>query len=144
MANSSGSYTHFSGVDATLLKIGGTQVTATASELNQAYLTMEIEDISTAGQMYVVAPCAGTISTIYSVINGAIATSDATLTGKINGAAITNGTITVATASSAAGDVDSCTPTAANTVAAGDVIEVETNGASTNTVKCGITIVISR
>ena len=32
--NASGKYTHFSGVDATLVKIGGTQVTATAAELN--------------------------------------------------------------------------------------------------------------
>jgi hypothetical protein len=29
-------YTHFSGVDATLLKVNGTQVTATAAELNKA------------------------------------------------------------------------------------------------------------
>lgn len=35
MANSSGKYSHFSGVDATLVKINGTQVTATAAELNK-------------------------------------------------------------------------------------------------------------
>ncbi len=33
-ANSSGKYTHFSGVDATLLKIGGVAVTSSAAELN--------------------------------------------------------------------------------------------------------------
>ena len=34
-ANSSGKYTHFSGVDATLFKINGTQVTTTAADLNK-------------------------------------------------------------------------------------------------------------
>jgi len=117
-----------------------------ANKLDRRYyaVTVEIEDISTAGQSYVVAPMAGKVKEIYSVINGAIGTANAVLTPKIGGTAITNGAITVAFTSSAAGDVDSSTPSAANDVLAGQAIEIETDGASTNTVKAVITIVIQR
>lgn len=125
------------------LVIGGSFESAGGQSLKKAYLTVKLDDISTAGQIYVVSPVAGTISKIYSVINGAIATADAVLTSKIGGTAITNGAITVANSGSAAGDVDSATPTALNTITAGAAIEIETNGASTNTVEVVITIEIT-
>ena len=106
-------------------------------------LTVTIDNISTAGQVYVVSPFTGTISRVYSVINGAIGTADATLTPKIAGVAVTDGAITVAFSGSAAGDVDSSTPTAANTITAGAAIEIETDGASTNTVQCFVTLEIT-
>lgn len=109
---------------------------------NIVTLNAYLADISTAGQIYVVSPVAGTIQKIYSTINGAIATADATLTPKIAGTAVTDGAITVAYSGSAAGDVDSSTPSAANTVTAGQAIEVETDGASTNTIPVMITIEI--
>lgn len=93
---------------------------------------LEIRDIDLVGAnaevKRVVSPVAGTIDKIYSVINGALTTGDATLTGKIGATAITNGAITVTQAGSAAGDVDSATPTALNTVAVGDVISVTVGG----------------
>lgn len=109
-------------------------------------LTVEIEDISTAGQSYVAIPdgFGGDVVEIRTVINGAIATADATLTPKINGTAMTNGAITVAFSGSAAGDVDTARPTGANTVRDGEAIEIETDGASTNAVKCFVTFVIRR
>jgi hypothetical protein len=106
-------------------------------------LTSYLADISTAGQIYVVSPIAGSIKTIYSAINGAIATADATLTAKIGGTAVTGGAITVTQSGSAAGDVDSATPSALNTVTAGQAIEIETDGASTNTVEVMLTIEIT-
>ena len=105
-------------------------------------LNAAIDDVSTAGSYWVVSPVAGTVSAIYSVINGAIATADAGLSFEIGGTAITGGGITIANAGSAAGDVDSSTPSAANTVTAGQAIELITDGASTNTVKAEISIVI--
>ena len=122
---------------------GGTVQTADGQSLKKVYLTTSIADISTAGQIYVVSPVAGTISKIYSVINGAIATANSILTPKIAGTAITNGAITVAFSGSAAGDVDSSTPTAANTITAGAAIEIETDGASSNTVEVVLTIEIT-
>lgn len=104
------------------------------------FLTVQIEDISTAGQKFVVPGFRGKIEEITSVINGAIATADAVLTAKIGGTAVTGGAITVANASSAAGDVDSVSPTALNSFSATQAIEIETNGASTNTVEVVVTL----
>lgn len=125
------------------LVIGGSFETEAGQSLKKVYITTSIADISTAGQIYVVSPVAGTISKIYSVINGAIATANAALTPKIAGTAITDGAITVAFSGSAAGDVDSSTPSALNTITAGAAIEIETDGASTNTVEVVLTIEIT-
>lgn len=105
-------------------------------------LTTRIDDISTAGSYWVVSPYAGTIKKVYTVINGAITVADAGITLKIGGTPVTGSAITIANASSAAGDVDSSTPSAANTVTAGQAIEVVTDGASTGTVSAVVSIVI--
>lgn len=87
---------------------------------------------------------AGTIAAIYSVINGTIATAPAAITTEIAGVAVTGGAITITHTGSVAGTVDSCTPTALNTVTAGQAIEIITSGASTNTVIATFTILITR
>jgi hypothetical protein len=109
-------------------------------------LNFYIADVSTAGQIYVPVPAGfeGEVVEIRTALNGAIATADAGLTPKINGTAMTNGAITIAFSGSAAGDVDVSNPTGARTVAAGEAIEIETDGASTNTVEVFGTIVIKR
>jgi len=125
------------------LVLGGSVETDGGQSLKKAYLTTSITDISTAGQIYVVSPVAGTITKIYSVINGAIATANCILTPKIAGVPVTNGAITVAFSGSAAGDVDSSTPSAANVISTGEAIEIETDGASTNAVEVVLTIEIT-
>ena len=123
------------------LAIDGVPVAASATELDQRALNATLPDVSTAGQAYVVSPWAGKVTAVYSVLNGAIATGDATLTVK-DDAGSSMGTITIANAASAAGDLDSLTPTTNNTVSAGDRIEVETDGGSTNAVAVDLTIVV--
>jgi len=98
--------------------------------LKTKFITAMIEDSATAGQIYVVPGFAGKIKKAWSALNGAITTADEVLTLKIGGTAVTGGAITIATVSSAAGDVDSCTPTALNTFTAGQAIEIENSGAS--------------
>lgn len=105
-------------------------------------LTVKIPDISTADEVYIASPVAGEVLRVDSVIDGTIAASDAALTTKIGGTNITGGGITVTASGSAAGDTDSATPTAAKTVAAGDALSVETDGASTNSVECTVTFTI--
>ena len=108
------------------------------ARLNYFTLTDRIADVSTAGQVYTVCPVKAKIVAVYTALNGTIATADDTLT--IKTADGTVGTITVAFSGSAAGDVDSLTSGLANTsVAAGATIELETSGASTNTISAGIT-----
>lgn len=81
----------------------------------------------------------GTVKKLYSVIDGALATGDATLTGKIGGVAITNGAITITQAGSAAGDVDSATPTAANVISQGGTLEVTVGGTNSAARKARVT-----
>lgn len=106
-------------------------------------ITVEIPDISTADQRFVSPGFRGKIKKISSALNGAIATADATLTAKIGGTAVTNGVITVAFSGSAAGDVDTATPSGANTFTEDQAIEIETDGASTNAVAVVITFEVA-
>lgn len=108
--------------------------------LQNRFLTARIDDISTADQVYVVPGFRGKIKKMYSVIAGAISGADADLTAKIAGTAVTGGVITVAQSGSAAGDVDTATPSGANTFTESQAIEVETDGASTGTVEVVITL----
>lgn len=112
--------------------------------LNDYFLTSQITDVSTPGQCYVTVPDDGEVIKIWTVLNNAITVADSALTAKINGTAITGGTITVAYTGSAAGDVDSCTPTGANKVKAGDALELETDGGSTTAAVLGVTFHIRR
>lgn len=73
---------------------------------------------------YVVAPIAGEIVSISTVLlGGAVATNDAVCTFKIGaagaGTGITDGVVTIATAGSGVGTLDSATPSALNVVTAG-------------------------
>lgn len=106
-------------------------------DLKYVSVPFYLADVSTAGQVYIPvnAEMEGEVVEVRTVLNGAIATADATLTPKVGGTAMTNGAITIANSGSAAGDVDSSNPSAANTVVEGDAIEIETDGASTNTVE---------
>ena len=117
-----------------------------AFNLNKVTLHFTITDVSTAGQTFIPVPIEfdGEVVEIRTALNGAIATADAVLTPKINGTAITNGAITIANSCSAAGDVDTSFPTSARAVRAGEAIEIETDGASTNTVEVTGTVVILR
>ena len=126
-----------------VLVLGGTVENSAGVNLKKRSINVELADISTASSCYVVAPFAGTISKIYSVINGAISGANSIITSNINGVAITNGSLTVAFSGSAAGHIDSATPTALNTVAAGDLITITTDGGSTGTVKTVLTIEIT-
>lgn len=112
--------------------------------LNDYFVYGHIADVSTAGQIYIPIPDGGEVVKIISALNGTIATADATLTAKIGGTAVTGGSITIAYSGSAAGDVDTCEPTAARSVDEGGTLEIETSGASTNTVAVTICAVIRR
>ena len=112
--------------------------------LNDYFITSTIADISTASSTFVPVPDGGRVVKIITALQGAIGTANAAITFEIGGTAITGGGITVAYSGSAAGDVDTAEPTAANEVAEDGTIEMITDGASTNTVKLVVTFVIRR
>ena len=116
--------TEFVEADLTLVN----SLTATAAELNDSFVTLDIDDISAEAVYYLVSPHAGTISKIYTVADGAVLTADPTITAAIGATGVTNGVVTIATAGAAAGDVDSATPTAANVVTAGQAVNFTVTG----------------
>lgn len=109
----------------------GSGVWTTKNYYDKVYLTTHYDDLDTTNAHYVVSPVAGTISKIWCVIDQAIATANTILTPSIGGVNITDGAITIAYSGSAAGDVDSSTPTANNTVSAGTAIKFASDGATT-------------
>lgn len=127
------------------LKLAGTAVGATGDELNQYALTLDIADGSAEAVYYLVCPHAGNIAKIYSVIDGAVSTADITITAAIGATPVTNGVVTIATAASAAGDVDSATPTAARAVTAGQAINLTvTGGGAGGSPRIHVAVVIER
>jgi len=112
--------------------------------LNDYFLTSTIADISTASSTFVPVPDGGKIIKIITALQGAIGTANAAITFEIGGTAVTGGAITVTQSGSAAGDVDTAEPTAANEVAEDGSIEMITDGSSSNTIKLVVTFVIRR
>jgi len=112
--------------------------------LNDYFVTAEIEDISTASSTFVPIPDGGRVIKIITALQGAIGTANGGISFEIGGTAITGGGITVTQSGSAAGDVDTAEPTAANRVEEDGSIEMITNGASSNAVKLLVTFVIRR
>jgi hypothetical protein len=93
-----------------------------STPLSPTYLQLDIADGSLDATYYLVAPFAGTITKLRSVIDGVVSTADITITPNIGATPITNGLITISLAGTVAGDVDVATPTAANAVTAGQAI----------------------
>ena len=124
------------------LILGGTVSTGAGQNVKTKTFTTTITDISTAASYWVVPGVAGTITKISTVLYGAITSADAIVTAEIATVAVTDSAITIAFTASAAGDVDSSTPSAANVITAGQAIEIITDGGSTGTVRVDVTVEI--
>ena len=112
--------------------------------LNDYFLHAAIADISAASSTFVPVPDGGKIIKIITALQGAITSVNGGISFEIGGTAITGGGITVAYSGSAAGDVDTAVPTAANDVLEDGTIEMITNGASSGAKKLNVTFVIRR
>jgi hypothetical protein len=102
-----------------------------------------IDNISAVSTVYVPIPFAGTISKVVTVLEASIASADSTITVK-NAAAASMGTITVEYSGSAAGDVDTLSPSSNNTVTADSFITIASDGGSTNTAALRFVVVLDR
>lgn len=83
-----------------------------------------------------------TIEKISGEITGTISGTDTTLTVEINGTPVTNGTVTIVTAGSKAGDRFSAVPTANNGLSIGDKLQVICGGESTGNVSASLILFI--
>ena len=96
-------------------------------------LSYSLADISTASSIYFVIPVACTVTKVWGCLQGTIITADSVVTC-YNNAGASMGTLTVAFTGSAAGDIDSLTPSSNNTFTAGQMMRIATDGGSANTV----------
>ena len=95
-------------------------------------LTAHLANVTAAASAFIPSPVRGDIVKLKVTRYATIAGTDNVITTKINGTAVTGGAITMATASDAAGDTDEVTPTALNSVEAGDRIEFASGGEADN------------
>lgn len=102
--------------------------------LNQYYLGNRMTDITAANnRVYFHVPTNSEIVSLVAVLDGTIAGTDNVLTMYVNGVAFPD-TLTVATAGSAAGQPSTLLTSTPNTIPAGSIIEVRSNGASNDAV----------
>jgi len=107
-------------------------------------LNVTIPDIVANQTYYLATPYAGTITSITSVIDNAFATADCTITARIGTTNVTTGIIIIATSGSAAGDVDTVSPSGANTLTANQAVNFVVTGSNTTATACTITVILRR
>lgn len=130
-------------VEAAKLLLGGTAVTATATEVNQYTVHVNMADAGTAGSVFVVVPHAGTIKKL-SVVNQVTSTTTKTVfLAKIGGVSVTAPAWEEAL-DAAAGTKVTVVPTAANVVAADSVLEFASDGGTDATMPVALEAVIER
>ena len=136
----SGSVTNIKGT----LTLGGTSITATAAQLNTYILNVALDNINSSTPCFVVAPKAGTITKITSIINDVFTGSEVEITANVNGGQsdITE-IITITSLGSGPGVIDSCTPSVNNTVTAGQYIKLTSSAGGSGIVKAVFTIEIT-
>lgn len=105
-------------------------------------LSARIDDISTAGNVYVVSPFTGKITRMQLVLFGAIATADAEVTIRVGATDVDS--ILVEFDGSAAGDTYTTSPTVDNAVTDNQAIRIRTDGASDNSVSAMVLLTIVR
>lgn len=105
------------------------------------FLNAYMADVSADSSAFVAVPCQGELIGVRSVLYGAITGANATVTIKVNGTAVTNGTLTITQSGSAAGDVDSV-DFGAVAVKDGDYIEFDSDGGSSTTAAMMFTAII--
>ena len=112
--------------------------------LNDYFISGTMTDVGTAGSIYINVPDRGKIIKIISVLHGAITVADSLITTAINGTTVTGGGMTIAYTGSAAGNVTTAEPTAANNVEEGDYIKITSDGAASSVAAITFTVIIRR
>jgi hypothetical protein len=106
--------------------------------LNRRFASIMMTDAGTAGtapgSIFFAPGYRGKIKKITAVSPVAITGANNVLTASIGTTAVTGGVVTMLLAASAAGDIFSATPTAANSFSPTDYIKIVSDGGATNAV----------
>lgn len=113
-----------------------------AKNLNRIVLTVRIPDISTADSVWVATPLAGKLIGVFVTLDAAITVANSNVSVEIAGVSVTPTSLVITQAASAPGSTFSMTVTANNTLTAGQVLEVITDGASTTASEAVVTLLI--
>lgn len=108
--------------------MGQTMPSTMTKEERMQRIALDIADLSADADYYIQVPCLGWFAGLRSAIDAAVSTADVTITPSVNGVAVVGGALTIATAASAAGDVDQQLPEARVRVEPGDVIKLAVAG----------------
>lgn len=108
---------------------------------NTLSVQTHIMDISAASSGWVAVPLACKVIKIYITVDGAV-DADTVVTAKIGGASVTGGATTLTASGSAAGSSFNATPSAANTLTAGQAIEFAGDGGASTARIATITAVL--
>lgn len=111
--------------------------------LNKVYLTTKVDVNNAATVGWVYPGFAGDIDKITTVMHSSFS-GDTVLSFEIGGTAVTNGNVTLTASGSAAGVVDSSTPSALNSFTAAQPIEIISDGGATGTLDVTITFELTR
>ena len=121
--------------------VAGAATGVTLNNENLITLNCYLANAANAEDAWVVCPIDGTILNIWTSIYDAC-DGNTVVTPSIGGVNITNGAVTITAAGSAAGDVDSSTPTANNDITAGAAIRFLSDGGATTALPLMITILV--
>lgn len=119
----------------------GVPAGVTLNNANLVALQCYLSNAANAEDAWVVSPLAGEITAIWSVIYDAC-DGNTVITPSIGGVNITDGALNITAAGSAAGDVDSSTPSANNDVTAGQAIRFLSDGGATTALPMLITVLV--
>ena len=117
-------------------------VLSTLKARNRITLFTQFTDISTASSEWVASPMAGKVIAIYVTLHNGITGTNSTVTAEINGVALSGLSITITQAGSTAGSTFSGVPSGNNTIAAGQALEIISDGASSTATVATVTVLI--
>lgn len=104
-------------------------------------LTLPMADVGAASSIRFIAPFDGILREVSTMLSGALANGDATITVSHEGTNLSP-TIVITSSGSAEGDVDSAT--FARAVSKGDLIKITSDGGGDSTVPITVNAVFSR
>lgn len=108
------------------------------------FVTVYLPRIDDTSNYYIPTVFSGTVENILVCVNNAFSGSDTTLTCRIDGTNITDGSITILQDETEPGDVFSTQPTAANVTSEGGYLQVTSNQAASSELNVYITFEIVR